>query len=791
MVEWEHSRPFRHDDFLAHAPLLANRDLRAAFNARDPQTPSAAPATGTAGTAAAAATAADGGREHDLHEGRAQQLCTRVTRRIGDDWLVLTLLGGTVALLGVAVDFVIQWLLLLRRDMTAVHSTAGGYVVWLIFAVGCTLLATFTTQVISPHAVGSGIPQMKTILKGMSLPQYLSMQTLVAKAVGLTFAVGSGLPIGKEGPFVHMASIVAEQMMQRLFVKFASNESRRLELLAAACAVGVASNFAAPVGGVLFSIEVTATYFAVRNYWRGFYAALIGAFIFRLIPVLSERERTLTAMFSTTFDVYSYDLEELPVFIFVGVAAGLCGALFVFCHRKLIEFRRFYSEKGRALAFLQAHRYIYPALVTVIVASLSYPNFIGPYMGMTAKDSIDSLFSSAPLTCSKVWGEEDVVWKLQVFIAVQFMATLLAATLPIPAGVFVPVFVFGAATGRLIGECMAAQFPLGMKGDAGEIPLDAMCDDDAASRTGHIVAGGYALVGAAAMAGSVTHTISTSVIVMELTGQIHHIIPVMIAVLIANAICQQLSPSFYDSMIQIKRLPYLPDLRKGESYNTLARTMMRSNPVFLSLTSTYARLAYVLRHTSFSCYPLVDGPRRKVLLGAVSRAELEALLQKKGMVARANGRENHDDDGEVWYSHRLLQAEDPQEEEEEELLDADANEIDESDLGSAVGLADSAEAGPERIDFTGLHIDPSPFQIVGQTSLYKVHTLFSLLGIRIAYVTELGSLVGVVGIKEVRAAIEAAGVRTLEASLADQHSFGSHRVSPFASSASSPGAHEA
>lgn len=64
------------------------------------------------------------------------------------------------------------------------------------------------------------------------------------------------------------------------------------------------------------------------------------------------------------------------------------------------------------------------------------------------------------------------------------------------------------------------------------------------------------------MAGAVTHTISTSVIVFELTGQITHILPVMIAVLIANAIASLLQPSFYDSIILIKELPYLPDLKK-------------------------------------------------------------------------------------------------------------------------------------------------------------------------------------------------------------------------------------
>lgn len=46
------------------------------------------------------------------------------------------------------------------------------------------------------------------------------------------------------------------------------------------------------------------------------------------------------------------------------------------------------------------------------------------------------------------------------------------------------------------------------------------------------------------------------------------------------------------------------------------------------------------------------------------------------------------------------------------------------------------------IDLSGIPIDPSPFQIVEKTSVYKVHTLFSLLGVAVAYVTERGVLVG-------------------------------------------------
>lgn len=69
--------------------------------------------------------------------------------------------------------------------------------------------------------------------------------------------------------------------------------------------------------------------------------------------------------------------------------------------------------------------------------------------------------------------------------------------------------------------------------------------------------------GAAALSGAVTHTVSTAVIVFELTGQISHILPVMIAVILANAVAQSLQPSLYDSIIRIKKLPYLPELGMG------------------------------------------------------------------------------------------------------------------------------------------------------------------------------------------------------------------------------------
>lgn len=124
-----------------------------------------------------------------------------------------------------------------------------------------------------------------------------------------------------QGPFVHIASIVA-QLLSKMVTSFQGiyeNESRNSEMLAAACAVGVGACFAAPVGGVLFSIEVTTTYFAVRNYWRGFFAAVCGATVFRLLAVWFQKAETVTAMFATSFtQEFPFDPQELFVFALIG-----------------------------------------------------------------------------------------------------------------------------------------------------------------------------------------------------------------------------------------------------------------------------------------------------------------------------------------------------------------------------------------------------------------------------------------------------------------------------------------
>jgi len=104
-------------------------------------------------------------------------------------------------------------------------------------------------------AAGSGIPEIKLLLSGFEFPNLLSFRVLVVKAVGASLAVASGLCLGKEGPFVHIATS-AGHVVARLFPQFRDNGRRLREMLSVACSSALAVAFGSPVGGVLFVYEV-------------------------------------------------------------------------------------------------------------------------------------------------------------------------------------------------------------------------------------------------------------------------------------------------------------------------------------------------------------------------------------------------------------------------------------------------------------------------------------------------------------------------------------------------------
>uniref|UniRef100_A0A8C8JQZ4 Chloride channel 2c n=1 Tax=Oncorhynchus tshawytscha TaxID=74940 RepID=A0A8C8JQZ4_ONCTS len=680
--------------------------------------------------------------------------------RVGEDWIFLILLGLFMALVSWVVDFAIAICLQAQKWMYGglESNVFLQYLAWVTYPVVLITFSAGFTQILAPQAVGSGIPEMKTILRGVVLKEYLTFKTFVAKVIGLTCALGSGMPLGKEGPFVHIASLCAALLSKFMSLFGGIYEVNHTWTHTTACAVGVGCCFAAPIGGVLFSIEVTSTFFAVRNYWRGFFAATFSAFIFRVLAVWNRDEETITALFKTRFRLdFPFDLQELPAFAVIGIASGFGGALFVYLNRLIVQFIR---KQKTINKFLMKKRLLYPALVTLLVSTLTFPPGFGQFMAgkLTQKESLVTLLDNRTwakqgiaegfdyIGNSQAWNhpQVNVFVTLVLFIVMKFWMSALATTIPVPCGAFMPVFVIGAAFGRLVGESMAAWFPDGIHSDGTIYP---------------IVPGGYAVVGAAALSGAVTHTVSTAVIVFELTGQISHILPVMIAVILANAVAQSLQPSLYDSIIRIKKLPYLPELGWGhhEKYNICVEDIMIRDVMYITLNCCYRDLHDVLLTGHLKTLALLES-KSMILLGSIERAQLQALLSLQ--LGRPR-RLEYLRDRATAEKKRLSMVSHPGSEDGSQRVNQEVRFqvilpycffplSSSSSSSSGLQIAEWEENQlDEQVNFDNCKIDPAPFQLVERTSLHKTHTIFSLLGLDHAYVTSIGRLIGVVSLKEV------------------------------------------
>nr|XP_055076653.1 chloride channel protein 1a isoform X1 [Misgurnus anguillicaudatus] len=746
--------------------------------------------------------------------------------KLGEDWIFLVLLGITMALVSWSMDYAsakslqaYKWFYGELKGNIALQ-----YLVWVFYPMALIIFASLFCHLLAPQAIGSGIPELKTILRGVVLKEYLTLKAFIAKVVGLTAGLGSGLPVGKEGPFVHIASICAAVLSR--FMSFFSGVYQSpycyADILTVGCAVGVGCCFGTPLGGVLFSIEVTSTYFAVRNYWRGYFAATFSAFIFRVLSVFNKDAVTITALFRTNFRMdFPFDLQELPAFAIIGISCGFLGAFFVYLNRQVVLFMR---KPNILTRFLTKHRLIFPAVVTLVITTLTFPPGFGQFMAgeLMPRECINSLFDN--FTWTKIWGSplphgigRSAIWFhpdvsifiiLVLFFIMKFWMSAVSTTMPIPSGAFMPVFVLGAAFGRLVGEIMATLFPNG-------ILFDGILY--------RIIPGGYAVIGAAALTGAVTHTVSTAVICFELTGQISHILPMMVAVILANMVAQGLQPSLYDSIIQVKKLPYLPELGFGHisQYNIFVEDIMVRKVKFICSQSTYREVLYLLDTVSLKTFPLVDSKESMILLGSIDRSELLALcdwwlsaerrilMQRQGSQGQVrcvkvsweslsfvdeDEEENEDDNVSVKGMQKETMP--VQEERNGPLPPAKPSEpstnhtspdkapspsfgkilrnfFSSSSEKHTEGQPQESNAPPltdtmtpeeikaweevemdKPLEIDQIRIDPSPFQLVERTSLHKTHTLFSLLGLSHAYVTNTGKLVGVVALKELQKAIE-------------------------------------
>jgi hypothetical protein len=174
---------------------------------------------------------------------------------------------------------------------------------------------------------------------------------------------------------------------------------------------------------------------------------------------------------------------------------------------------------------------------------------------------------------------------LLVLFSFKFILTILTLSVNMPCGIFAPFFLIGAYYGRFYGHFVKSIFG---------VSEEAI----------------FAMVGASCVMSGATHTISSSIIIFELTGQASHLAPILFASLVANLTAQSLAMSFFDVLLMMKNLPHLPSIKSLTMYHMSAIDIMTKvknslNLLHFSHLNAFIILGKISKKFSFTI-PIVD-----------------------------------------------------------------------------------------------------------------------------------------------------------------------------------------
>lgn len=384
-----------------------------------------------------------------------------------------------------------------------------------------------STMVYYP-AAGSGVAEVKVILSGFVVHGYLGVKTLVVKTLALVLSVASGLSLGKEGPYVHIATCVGN-IACRLFSKYNHNDGKRREILSAAAASGVGVAFGAPIGGVLFSLEEVSYYFPAKTLFRTFFCCIVAALSLKFLNPYGTGK---IVIFEVRY-VSDWNVFEMFVFILLGVLGGALGALF-------IKASGVWARTFRRIPAIKK----WPVLEVFLVALVTG---LASFWNRYTKLAVTELLFELASPCSRQdhsglcpqSGDEimSVVRYLCAAFVVKSLLTVITFGIKVPAGIYVPSMVVGGLLGRIVGhlvQYLTVAYP--------DLAIFSSCPADGGLES-CVTPGVYALVAAGAtMCGVTRLSVTLAVILFELTGSLDHVLPFSLSVLVAKWTADAIEP---------------------------------------------------------------------------------------------------------------------------------------------------------------------------------------------------------------------------------------------------------
>jgi CIC family chloride channel protein len=497
--------------------------------------------------------------------------------------IILAVLTGLLAGLG---TYVFEWLLRgIKYALVSWFPIDGAGWLYLVYpAAGIILAALFVRYLIKDN-ISEGVTRVLYAMSKKS--SRIRPHNCYSSIVGGATTIGFGGSVGPEAPIVLTGAAIGSNVGRIMRLNYRNTTL----LLGCGAAAALAAIFKAPIAGVIFVLEIL----------------MLDISMTAILPLIIAAVSATTLTFILTgfdpviqIDVLTrFKLENIPLYILLGVACGLMAYYFKAVNRRI----------GAWFSRMKHQRYKWIAGgITLGVLIFVFPTLYGE-----GYDSLVELMkgnTGALLNNSLFYRHRDTEWAVILFLGGTLVFKVVAMATTNAAGgiggTFAPSLFVGAFTGGTMAYLCNTL--LGM-----DLPMIS-----------------FTLVGMAGVMSGVMNAPLTSIfLIAEISNGYGLFIPLMIAASISFAVGYYFDPySIYTRKLY----------EQGE---ILTHNKDRSVLVFLDLEklietdfhsidekTTLGDLVKLISHQTRNIFPVLDP--RGVLMGVVQLDDLRADMFDPG-----------------------------------------------------------------------------------------------------------------------------------------------------------------
>ena len=276
-----------------------------------------------------------------------------------------------------------------------------------------------------PLISGSGIPQVSGLLT--KKVKFKWFGELITKFVGGILAIGAGMSMGREGPSVHLGALVGSGVKEVT----KRSEVEEKYLVTCGASAGISSTFNAPLAGVIFSLEELHKFFSPLLLICTLVASGTSNFVSRMI-LGSQTSFQYNFMLPKGIPYYIFALITLIFCVIITITGKAFGYFLLLIQRR---YRKIKLNKYVKMAIFMILAYVIAVFCSDITGG--------------GHELIEEMF-----------GKNVLLRTLIIILVLKFFYTMLCYATGAPGGIFLPMLVIGALTGKVYGVVLNQYFAI-------------------------------------------------------------------------------------------------------------------------------------------------------------------------------------------------------------------------------------------------------------------------------------------------------------------------------------------